>query len=240
MQESPEEMVRRRFNSPLEVAKYRRRATQGLLIWEEAVVQEYLAPPAKLLDIGCGGGREALALRDRGYQVTGIDISPRELEAAHKIAAARGSGIEFHVCDGRTLDFPDEWFDYVIMWGQVLGNVPGQANRMDVLRECSRVLMPTGRLSFSAHNRDVCEPVARRKGWALEVPDIPLEEGDLILRGDSVSDTPCFWHYFHHEEIVALCDSAGFVPIVCCPAKDLGQKDWSAIWVCVCEKLRLL
>lgn len=52
----------------------------------------------------------------------------------------------------------------------------------------------------------------------------------------SGSDTPCFWHYFRRDEVIALCEAAGFTVRVCALAADLGQQGWDTIWVCVCEK----
>jgi SAM-dependent methyltransferase len=46
---------------------------------------ERLVPPGStILDINCGTGTDALALLERGYKVTGIDISPRMVEVAAK------------------------------------------------------------------------------------------------------------------------------------------------------------
>jgi len=43
----------------------------------EACLKTYGPPSAKrLLDIGCGAGRHLLALAKRGYQMTGLDLSP--------------------------------------------------------------------------------------------------------------------------------------------------------------------
>lgn len=42
--------------------------------WEEAVAHSF-PKKAKILDVGCGMGREAFALCDMGFSVFGIDIS---------------------------------------------------------------------------------------------------------------------------------------------------------------------
>ena len=231
-------MVKRRFCDSLEVKKYRRRVRKGLLTWEKAVALKYLSPPGSLLDIGCGAGREALVLYDMGHTVVGVDISPGMIEAAKSIAHEEGKDITFCLCDGIGLDFPDSSFQYVVIWGQALGNIPGHSNRLHLLSECLRVLKLSGKLIFSVHNRDVCEPIAYEKGWVRKAKGMLLDDGDFIIEGDapSASDTLCFWHYFRYDEVVRLCEEAGFLLLECKLASDFGQKGWDTIWVCVCEK----
>lgn len=38
----------------------------------------------RVLDVGCGGGRHSVLLQERGYDVTGIDLSPRLLRIARQ------------------------------------------------------------------------------------------------------------------------------------------------------------
>ncbi len=62
------------------------------------------------LDIGCGVGRWTLELAARGFDVTGIDLSPYMIELARTRAAQRGAIASFMVGDlvsmslGRTFD----------------------------------------------------------------------------------------------------------------------------------------
>ena len=48
-----------------------------------------VAPPAKLLDVPCGGGRHSLALAGLGYDMTGVDISTDFLTAARSQSAGK-------------------------------------------------------------------------------------------------------------------------------------------------------
>ncbi len=89
-------------------------ADRKLKVWEEEVSRMFPAG-ASVLDIGCGKGREAFCLHDKGFRVTGIDISETAVEAAKQIAAQHGLPIDFRVSNGRDLLFPDASFDVVII-----------------------------------------------------------------------------------------------------------------------------
>lgn len=56
---------------------------------------DLLPPPAlgPALDLGCGSGRAAVWLGERGYRVTGIDRQPEALALAARLAASRGVAI---------------------------------------------------------------------------------------------------------------------------------------------------
>jgi SAM-dependent methyltransferase len=68
----------------------------------------------RILDVGCGTGRHAIELAQRGYSVTGVDLSPNMLDKAREKARKAGVDVDFKVADARKLPFADE-FDLVIM-----------------------------------------------------------------------------------------------------------------------------
>ena len=65
-------------------------------------VVELLAPQKgeKILDLGCGDGALTLKLREMGVDVTGVDASAPQIEAA------RALGLDARVMDGQRLDLP--------------------------------------------------------------------------------------------------------------------------------------
>lgn len=67
----------------------------------------------RVLDLACGTGRHSRELRQRGFEVVGVDISPELLEMAEREAADEKLEIEFVEADLRRLDFKDE-FDLVL------------------------------------------------------------------------------------------------------------------------------
>ena len=131
---------------------------------EFLVDQLGLAPGARVLDVGCGPGRHALALGERGFEVLGVDISQRfvDLGNAAAEAAARPSAVRFERADARALPFDGE-FDAVISlcqgaFGLSAGGPPVPddplATPVDpdgvVLEGMARALRPGGRLAVSA------------------------------------------------------------------------------------------
>ncbi len=237
------ELVAARYNAPEEIDKYRARARSGLLDWEKTVCERYHSRVGRVLDIGCGCGREAIAVAALGHAVTGIDLSSAQIEIARETALRAGCRIDFRPTSGGRLDFPNDSFDHVLIWSQVIGNVPGRNNRLQLLREVFRVMATPGTLSLSAHNRPVCEPIALRKGMIQQSSGIALEDGDFILAGDSPASGSCYWHYFTREELAGLIGSSGFDAVECDVAPAFGQtgpdprnQGWDTLLVAVARK----
>ena len=208
------------------------RVNRGLLGWEKSVIHDYMTPRGPVLDVGCGCGREAFALHDMGYRVTGVDLSEKQIEQAKKNALQLGKAIDFKVCDGVTYGFGDNYFDYVIIWQQVLGNVPGHKIRIGVLEEAKRVLKPQGKIIISVHSYAHCMPVVEEKGLLVSLGE---EERDFFLKEPHGS--VCYWHYFTQEELERHFIEAGIGILRCDYATAFGMPDgWETIMVCVGEK----
>jgi 2-polyprenyl-3-methyl-5-hydroxy-6-metoxy-1,4-benzoquinol methylase len=68
-----------------------------------------VSPPAKILDVPCGGGRHSLALATVGYQLTGVDISVDFLKAARSSAADRKTSLTWEQRDMRDLPWRQQF-----------------------------------------------------------------------------------------------------------------------------------
>ena len=229
-------LVRDRFSSFCEIEESRKRVESGLLPWEESISELFLSKPGRLLDIGCGGGREAITLSAFGHEIIGIDISKAQVESARIAARKLTNKTEFRPCNGVDLDFESSYFNYIVMWGQAFGNVPKQENRLHLLKECLRVLKHSGKLIISVHNRNVCKPILKSSNTMKILPSPELEPGDFILKGDSESDSECYWHYFTGKELMALSNQAGFNTVECKLASEYDQEGWNNVLVMVSEK----
>lgn len=93
-----------------------------------------------VLDLGCGKGRFAAHLRDRGARVVGLDLSAAMLDRATGLDRVRASA--------RRLPFADSTFHAVVAI-EVLEHVGAIG---PILDEARRVLEPGGRLAIVDKN----------------------------------------------------------------------------------------
>ena len=107
-----------------------------------------LAPGERLLDVGCGPGRHAVALAQKGLAVTGVDVSRRFLDLAAERAQAASVPASFFEVDARRMPFDDE-FDAVISICQGAFGLMGPDDSL-VLRRMTEALKPGGRLALTA------------------------------------------------------------------------------------------
>jgi len=105
----------------------------------EVLLEHYLPAHGaghSLLDVGCGTGHHMAILRNRGYDVAGVDGSPGMLEVARR----NNPGADIRTSDVESLPHESSRFDYV-MCIEVLRYLP----KVDAcLSEIARVLKPGG------------------------------------------------------------------------------------------------
>ncbi len=97
----------------------------------------------KLLDVGCGGGGVAARTAGMGWEVTGIDISPKNVESL------RRKGFPAEVVDlNGDFPFEDESFGSVTFIEVAEHLVRAE----HAFQEISRVLAPEGKVLFTTPN----------------------------------------------------------------------------------------
>ena len=123
-------------------------AEAGLDAAESALVEQFVPRAGTVLDLGCGNGRVALALAERGYNVEGLDISPSMIEEAQAAAAAAGVDARFRVGDAVKLPYDENELDAVVFACNGIGHLT-RDGKVACLIEVQRVLRPGGVALFS-------------------------------------------------------------------------------------------
>ncbi|KPL04221.1 MAG: hypothetical protein AMJ90_01710 [candidate division Zixibacteria bacterium SM23_73_2] len=139
-----------------------------------------LKPKAKVLDLCCGYGRHSIELDQRGYQVTGYDLSKFFIDKAREKSRNLGLKIEFLEGDMRKLPFKNE-FDAVINMFTSFGFFKKEVDDLKVLKGVSKALKPNGVFFLDTINREVMVRNFRTKHWVKRKDFVMLEEGFLDL-----------------------------------------------------------
>ena len=149
---------------------------------------------ARVLELGCGDGRVAHRLAERGFRVTAIDAD------AAAVARARALGVE-----AECADWPhrrDETVD-VVLFSRSLHHMRDPAA---ALAAAARTLCPQGRILIEDFAYDAAgDPALRwfverlREGVDAGHVDTDADEmiGDLLAGGDRVAA----WRRHHHEHV---------------------------------------
>ncbi len=127
--------------------EYKLYDTEELYIKKAAKLLGKRAGDVRILDVGCGGGRSTVPLYRAGYDVTGVDISPR-LIASLK---SKFPEIKSVVGDVSKLDFSEGEFDIALFSHNGLDCLYPYESRKSALLEVQRVLGPGGFFIFSSH-----------------------------------------------------------------------------------------
>lgn len=118
-------------------------------------IASLLALPAgaRVLDLACGHGRHAIPLAERGFAVTGFDLSEAMLARARADAAARGARVRWVRGDMRALPF-EAAFDAVTNVFTSFGYFADPEDDLATLRRVRRALVPGGRFLLETLHRD--------------------------------------------------------------------------------------
>ncbi len=177
-------------------------------------LRDILPGQARILDVGGGPGRYAVALSAAGHAVTLVDISPRLLERARAHAAERKVGLVATVEASATdlACFDSSSFDAVLLLGP-LYHLPDECERKQAVQEAFRLLIPGGMLAASFLTR--YGPLRRLAQsdprLLLRFPtryETLLEHG--VLSGPPLGDEAVQGYYARPDEVGPLLADAGF------------------------------
>ena len=137
----------------------------------DQILRGNVSPSMRVVDAGCGGGRNIQYLLREGYEVFGVDVSEEAVAAARKMAAGLAPGLpaaNFQVAGVEAMPFADEFADLVIC-NSVLHFARDEPQLEAMVQGLWRVLRPGGLLfcrlasTIGAVEGMVFEPVGGRR-----------------------------------------------------------------------------
>ena len=128
-----------------------------------------IVPGMRVLDAGCGPGRNLVYLLRSGFEVFGLDESSAAIEQTRRLAAALAPHLpqdNFRIEPVERMSFADAGFD-VVLSSAVLHFASDEVQWMSMVKEMWRVLKPGGiffaRLASSISIEDQVRPIAGRR-----------------------------------------------------------------------------
>lgn len=140
----------------------------------DQLLRARIRPGMRILDAGCGSGRNLIYPMRAGYEVFGVDADPRAIESTRELASAFAPALppeNFRVELVESMSFPDAFAD-VVLSSAVLHFARGDDHFDAMLRGAWRVLKPTG-LFFCrlASSIGIENQVRRLNGRRFLLPD---------------------------------------------------------------------
>jgi len=115
------------------------------VVFQDWIVR-YLKPGYRVLDIGCGTGRQTLPLTRRGIYVIGLDISEEMILLARKKTGAMGTSryVDFIVCDAEKMPL-----QHIMFNGCAITGTLHHAHRPDIVVGNAARMMTVGGVFYS-------------------------------------------------------------------------------------------
>jgi SAM-dependent methyltransferase len=214
-----------------------------------------LSAGQSILDLGCGTGGHAIPLAQRGYTLSGVDLSAIMLKQARLKADHMNLKIDFRQGDIRTVKM-ERTFDLVISMFAVMGYQVSNEDCLQAFATARSHLLPGGLFIFDAwygpavlkqrpETRISEFPSGGSHVIRMVKPDIDPNANLVkvhyhILRladGKVVDDTQEVhpMRYFFTPEVELFAHFSGFTVKKICPFMEPGQKpddnDWNVTWV---------
>lgn len=174
--------------------RYRRVYSAGARFWETPAPTEELVDfirrhrfpmNTKVVEFGCGEGRDSIFLAKSGFNVTAVDVAPSAIQRAKEWATEEKTEVDFQVNDVTALQgIPDDSFDLGVNVG-CLQMFPESEDRKKHFSEAFRILKP-GATYFLCNMAAVTQDeLEERLGQGFSPPKV----GDLRLRKIVVNGT---------------------------------------------------
>jgi SAM-dependent methyltransferase len=183
----------------------------GLEDWEQCVYRDVLQPSDRVLLVGCGTGRDLIALLRLGFDVIGLEQSPTLADEAREHLRRLGlaASVVAETVESFVTDAP---YDSVVFSLYMYSYIIGAASRVAVLERARQHLLPNGRIIISYATLQPQSPLwifLARLGSVCSGSDWWPHRGDRLHGPVLQPDVLSLEHQFSPDEIAQECKAAG-------------------------------
>ncbi len=149
----------------------------------------------RILELGAGSGRVSIALARRGFEVTGLELSPKMLEIGRELAASQGVKVDFVLGDARDFKLEAQ-FPLVIAPFNALMHLYTVSDQDKALDCIKAHLKPGGVFAFDVYVPNFgLEGVLRHEGETFFAPDGTRTDVFLLQRIDKMAQIVTTTYY---------------------------------------------
>jgi 2-polyprenyl-3-methyl-5-hydroxy-6-metoxy-1,4-benzoquinol methylase len=180
---------------------------RGLNPSEKVFATKQLKPRSKILVVGCGAGRESIALARMGHEVFGIDFVEECVEAARTNARRSNLPATFFTLSADKMgELNETAFSAVMFSAFFYSLIPTSKKRVAILRETRKLLSLDGTIFLSF----LAQPGSADTHFKLKRLIAFLTAGNTAMeKGDFVEGDGEFKHYFTAQDIRREAQLAG-------------------------------
>jgi SAM-dependent methyltransferase len=184
----------------------------GLTGWEQEMVTRFLTHDDQVLLVGCGTGRDLVALTADGYHVTGVEPASRAVAICRRQLKMRGLNAELIEGFFENIALPGRHFDAIVFAVCCYGLIPESRRRIVALRKAADHLTPRGRILINYMTDAPTHPALirlTRFAAAVSRSDWRPEHGDVVMTMTSGESLFNYEHRFGPGEFESEASAAG-------------------------------
>jgi SAM-dependent methyltransferase len=193
------------FNSPYYQILYKNRSDEEARIFINSLIKKLnISPEAKILDLACGKGRHAIYLNKLGYETTGIDIAPANIDCASRFCNKQ---LNFEVHDMR-YPYKKNYFHYVFNLFSSFGYFINDNDNLRVLQSINYNLLDRGFVVIDFLNIGSLQLVDTEKKSidGVEFKITKYIEGLFIIKKINIRDQSKQYNFMERLQLLSLND----------------------------------
>ncbi len=191
-----------------------------------------IPPNSTVLDLGCGPGLYSEQFTNKGFTVTGIDISQNSINYAKEQAAINQQPIHYICKNYLEIDYENQFDVITLIYGDLC--VLSHEERHLLLQKVYRALKPNGYLVFDVFTKNYIPKNTPKESWYISTEDgfwaeqphlvleshhrykkekVYLDKYTLLFENGIIRTHHIWKHYFSLKRVNLMLEEAKFKAI---------------------------